>query len=69
MRNQKQDTQSFKTHKRMCNGPELFKHLTSVGSLAVLAFPAVVKEKRQAVLMGKKSIQDKSLWHNPSKQG
>jgi len=58
--NQKQDTQAFKTHKGICK-PELFDHFNPVGSLAVLAFPAMVKEKRQAVLMGKNSIQEKSL--------
>lgn len=60
MGNQKQDTQAFKTHKGICK-PELFDHFNPVGSLAVLAFPAMVKEKRQAVLMGKNSIQEKSL--------
>lgn len=50
-----------KTHKRICNSPKLFHHLNPLGSLAVLVFPAMVKEKRQAVFMGKNSIQDKSL--------
>lgn len=60
MGNQQQDTQIFQTHKRICK-PELFDHFNPVGFLAVLAFPAMVKEKRQAVLMGENSIQEKSL--------
>ena len=60
MGNQKQDTQVFQTQKRVCK-PQLFDHFNLVGSLAVLAFPAMVKEKRQAVLMGENSIQEKSL--------
>lgn len=55
MGNQKQDTQVFQTQKRVCK-PQLFDHFNLVGSLAVLAFPAMVKEKRQAVLMGENSI-------------